>query len=186
MVGDVLLAQEEVDLLDALGEAGDRLVERDPEFAELVRQKGACEADVEPAARDRVAHGDLAGELEGVIEDREHGAGDQTCSLGPLRGSGEEEQRVGAVAAIPMEVVLHDADRVVPEPVSGLGDVECVAEVVLARFNLRRYRRKELDPKLQRSALRRCEGPALGLGSSEVPLIGRPATPAETPGPVDD
>jgi hypothetical protein len=73
----ILLREQELDLLQALAEACLRFVGRDAEAAELVRQEGARKADVEPPAGNAVEHRDLAGELEGMIEHRQHRAGDE-------------------------------------------------------------------------------------------------------------
>jgi len=39
-----------------------------------VRQEGAREADIEAAAANRVQHADFAGELQRMVEDRQHRA----------------------------------------------------------------------------------------------------------------
>ena len=57
-------------------------------------------------AGDRVDHADLAGELERIVEHRQHRAGDEPDRARHRRGRAEEDQRVGAVAAIGMEIVL--------------------------------------------------------------------------------
>jgi hypothetical protein len=46
---DVLARQQELDLFQPLAKAGVRFVGRNAEAAELVRQEGARETDVEPA-----------------------------------------------------------------------------------------------------------------------------------------
>ncbi len=66
----ILILEQPPDLLDALLEAGPALVEGASESSELVRQKGASEAHVEAARRDRVEHADLPGQLERIVEDR--------------------------------------------------------------------------------------------------------------------
>ncbi|HEY6992207.1 MAG TPA: hypothetical protein VH397_00715 [Xanthobacteraceae bacterium] len=105
----VLLREQEFDLLQAFAETRLRLVRRDAEAAELVRQEGARKADVEPPARDAVEHRDLARELEGMIEHRQHRAGDETQRRRALRDRGEKDDRVRAVAAVAREVVLDGA-----------------------------------------------------------------------------
>ena len=72
-------------------------------------------------SRDRIEHRDLAGELERVVEDRQHRAGDQPRSLRALRRGGEEDDRVGAVAAIGMEIVLDGADMAPAVAIGKLG-----------------------------------------------------------------
>ena len=75
--GDVLLLQQAANLLQALVEAGAALVHRDAEAGELVRQEGARETDLHAAVGDRVDHADLAGELQRIVEHRQHRAGDE-------------------------------------------------------------------------------------------------------------
>ena len=60
---DILSAQQQIDLLDALAEPRHRLVGRHPETAKFMRQEGARKTDIEPPAAERVEHRDLAGEL---------------------------------------------------------------------------------------------------------------------------
>ena len=99
-MGGVLLRQQQLDLLQPLAETCLRFIGRDAETAEFVRQECARESDIEPSARNAVEHGDLARELERVIEHRQHRAGDQTDRLRALRHGGEKDDRVRAVAAI--------------------------------------------------------------------------------------
>src|SRR2546422_7181913 len=74
--GDGLLGPQPRDGLDTLLEARPALVHRDAERVELVGHERASEAGVEAAAADGVEHRELAGQLQRVIEDRQHGAGD--------------------------------------------------------------------------------------------------------------
>jgi hypothetical protein len=81
---DVLTFEEGADLLDAFLEACHALIHRDAEVTELVGQEGAGKAGVKPSTADRVEHGKLTGELQGVIERRQHGTSYQPCLLGAL------------------------------------------------------------------------------------------------------
>ena len=108
-MGGILLRQQELDLLEAFAEARLQFIGRDAEAPELVQQERAREPDVEPAARNAVEHRDLAGELERMIEHRQHRAGDEAHRLGALRHGGEKDDRVRAVAAVAREVVLDGA-----------------------------------------------------------------------------
>ena len=56
---DVFLAKQSIDDRDALVEALSTLVWAHPEPLELVREEGACEADLESTARDRVKNAHL-------------------------------------------------------------------------------------------------------------------------------
>jgi hypothetical protein len=91
-----------------------------------VRQERARETDVEPAVADRVEFRDLSRQLERVVEGRDARAGYQARGLRALRGSGEEEQRIGAVAAIVVKVVLDDANVRVAQRLRTLRDLEAV------------------------------------------------------------
>src|SRR6516162_1424957 len=147
-MGDVLLREQELDLLEALAEAGDRLVRRDAEPAELVRQEGASKPDIESPAGDCIEHADLAGKLERVVEHRQHRAGHQPGAPRALGGGAEKHDRVGAVAAVGLEIVLDRADMREPQPIPLLRNIEAVAEVIAARLLLRRYIGKELQAEL--------------------------------------
>ena len=109
VVGGLLLRQQQLDLLEALAEARLRFIGRNAEAAELVQQERAREADVEPAAGNAVEHRDLAGELERMVEHRQHRAGDQPHGLGALRDGAQKHDRVRAVAAVAIEVMLDGA-----------------------------------------------------------------------------
>src|SRR6185437_4200038 len=138
------------DLLDAFAVALDRFVGRDAEAAELVRQEGAREADIEPPVADRVEHADLAGELQRVVEDGKHRAGDQPHAPCALRGGGQEQHGVGAVAAVIVEIMLDDAGMGEAESFGFLGDVERFGEIVARRFLLGLHVGKELDAEFHR------------------------------------
>jgi hypothetical protein len=87
-----------------------RLIRRAAEAAEFARQKSPREPDIEAPAADRVQHADLAGELERVVEYRQDRARHQTGTMRTLRGRGQKEHRVRAVAAIVMKIMLDDAN----------------------------------------------------------------------------
>ena len=129
-VGGVLLRQQQIDLLEALAKARLRFIGRDAEAAELVRQERARKADVEPSAGDRVEHGDLARELERMIEHRQHRAGDQAHRLRALRQRGEKDDRVRAVAAVAGEIVLDGAGMGEAERLGFLRDRQRFRKVV--------------------------------------------------------
>ena len=113
-MGGILLRQQKLDLFEAFAEARLRLIGRNAETPEFVQQERAREPDVEPTARNAVEHRDLARELERMIEHRQHRPGDEAHRLRALRHGGEEDDGIGAVAAIAREVVLDGAR--VPEP----------------------------------------------------------------------
>ena len=107
---DVFLAEQPVHDRDALVEPVAALVEAHTEALELVRQEGACEADLGSTARDRVEHPDLTRELERVVEHGEHRASDEPHRRRARRGGREEQERVRRVAAVGVEVVFDRAD----------------------------------------------------------------------------
>ena len=133
-MGHVLAAQQQLDLLDTLAEAGHRPLRRAAEAAKLVRQKGAREADIEATAADRIEHADFAGELERVIEDRQHRTRHQVRAACALSSGREKQHRVGAVPAIVMKIMLDDADVGKPEPLGLLHKRERIAKVIRCRF----------------------------------------------------
>src|SRR5437764_2546601 len=147
-MGHVFVAQQQIDLIDAFPKPRHRLVRRTAEPAELVRQKGTREADIQPPAADRVEHRDLTGELQRVIERRQHRAGDEACMARPLRCRGEEHDRVGAVAAVMMEIMLDDADMAEAELVRLFGEVERFLEIGFARFLFGLHIGEELNAEL--------------------------------------
>ena len=110
-MGGILLREQELDLLEAFAEARLRFIGRDAEAPELVRQERAREPDIDPAAGNAVEHGDLARELERMVEHRQHRPGDEAHRLRALRHGGEKDDRVRAVAAVAGEVVLDGARR---------------------------------------------------------------------------
>src|SRR5262249_5834088 len=108
-VTDILLRQQQFDLFEAFAETRLRFIGRDAEAAEFVRQKRARKSDVEPSARNAVEHRNFAGELERVVEPGQPRAGDEPHRLGARRRGGEENDRIGAIAAVTGEVMLDRA-----------------------------------------------------------------------------
>ena len=153
--GDVLLLQQAADLFEALVKAAAALVHRDAEAGELVRQEGAGETDLDAAVGDRVDHADLAGELQRIVEHRQHRAGDEPDGPRDRGGGAEEDQRVGAVAAIRMEVVLHRPHAGIAELLGVLRELQRLIPILRGRFLIRADRREELDAKFHRSPHRR-------------------------------
>ncbi len=145
---DVLLFEQATHLLDAFVEARAALVDTASEPRELVRQERAREPDFESSARDRVEHADLAGELERMVEHRQHRAGDQARASRPLGGGGEEDDRVRAVAAVLVEVVLDGADVGESQRVAQGDQVETLGEVAVRRLGVGADVGEELNPEL--------------------------------------
>jgi hypothetical protein len=135
-MADVLLRQQQLDLFDTLAEAGDRFIRRAAEAAKLVRQKGAGEPDIEAPAADRIQHPDFTGELQRMIEDRQHRTCHQPRPTRALSRSGEKQHRVGAVPVIVMKIMLDDADVREPEFLGLFRKIERLAKVVGSGFLL--------------------------------------------------
>ena len=74
VVGDAVLGPEPLDDVDALLEPGAALVHAHAEDLELLGDEGAAEAHVETAVAEVVQHRQLGGELDRVVERRDHGA----------------------------------------------------------------------------------------------------------------
>src|SRR5580692_13220352 len=71
-----------------------------------------------------------------MVEGRQHRAGDQPRLSRALRRRGEKHDRVRAVAAVIMKIMLDDPDMTEAEPVGLLGEVERFLEIRLGRFLL--------------------------------------------------
>ena len=147
-MGDVLLREQELDLLEPFAKARHRLVRRDAEAAELVWQECARKAHVKPPAGDRIEHADFPGKLERVVEDRKHCAGHKPHVARTLRGRAQEDDGIGAIAAIGLKIVLDGAHMGETQLVGFGRDVERVVEIIPRRFLLRRYIGKELKAEL--------------------------------------
>ncbi len=151
--GDVVFRPQPGEGLDPLLEARPALVHGDAEGIELVGHEGPRDADVEPAAADGVEHRELAGQLQRMIEDGQHRAGDHPHAPRPLAAGGEEETGVGAVAAVGREVVLDDLDAVVAQVVRDLGQLEHLLEVLAAGDPVGLGVGEVVDPELHTSRL---------------------------------
>jgi len=79
---------------------------------------------------------DFAGELQRMVEDRQHGTRHQPRPARALRRGGEKQHRVGAVPAIVMKIMLDNADVREPEFLGLFREIERLAKVVRARFLL--------------------------------------------------
>ena len=130
--GDALLFQKAAHLLHTLFKPGAAFIEPNAEAGELMGQEGAGEADIKAAVAQRVRHRDLAGELQWVVERRQHRPGDKPGMARALRGGGEEQEGVGAVAAVGVKVVLDRADMAVAILVAQVDQPQRLLPVVAA------------------------------------------------------
>src|SRR6516165_5005376 len=76
-VRNSILRPEPGDDVNSLLEACPALLHAHSENVELLWDKGAPKAGVEPAVTDVIQHRQLGGELDGIVEGRYHGAGNQ-------------------------------------------------------------------------------------------------------------
>src|SRR5437762_7343736 len=91
-----------------------------------------------------------------MIEGRQYRAGHQPRSPCPLRRGREKHDRVRAVAAVMVEIVLDDADMAEAKPVGLLGKVERFLKILFARLLLGPDVREKLHAELhQRPAAAR-------------------------------
>ena len=132
--GDVFLFQQPPHCVHSLVEPGPALVHGPVEALEFVGQEGPSEPAVQAAVGDRVQHADLAGYLQRVVEDRQHGAGEQPRLAGALGGRGEEDMGRRAVTAVGFEVMLNRADLGEAEFVAEAGQVQAFVPILLPRF----------------------------------------------------
>ncbi len=144
-VGDVLLRQQELDLLEAFTEAGDGRVGRNGEAPEFVRQEGTRKADVEAPAGNRIEHGDLAGKFQRIVERRHDRAGDEAYLLCARCHRRQKQDRIGAIAAIALEIVLDRARMGVAERLGLFGDGKAFREIRGSAFVARPEIGKELN-----------------------------------------
>jgi hypothetical protein len=148
---DILSGQEHRDLRQTLGEAATALIEAHAELRELVRQERAGETDLKPAGADTVKHANLAGHLQWRIERREYRASDQPHLRRALRHRSEKDQRIGAVAAIGLKVVLDLADVGVAEFIGQAREMKCLAEILLGGLLRRIDAGEEVEAELHSS-----------------------------------
>ena len=69
-----------------------------------------------------------------MVEDWQHRAGDQPGLARALGGRGQEECRIGAVAAVRLEVVLDRPDMAEAELVEQVDECERLGEIGLGRL----------------------------------------------------
>src|ERR1700758_3901462 len=113
-----------------------------------MRQERAREADLEPAARDRIEHADLARKLERMVEDGEHGSGNEAGLLAAHRGRSQEYDWVWAVTAVGVEIVFDRTDVRVAEFVAYRDQIERLLPIILSGLFGRPYVRKELNTEI--------------------------------------
>ena len=145
---DIFLRQQQLDLLEAFTEAGDGRVGRNAEAPEFVRQEGAGEADVEAAAGNGVEHGDLAGKLERIVERRHDRAGDEPHFFGARCRCRQKHDRVGAIAAIALEIMLDRTRMRIAERLGLFGDGEALGKILRGALVARPEIGKELNAEL--------------------------------------
>ncbi len=143
--GHVLLREQKPDLLKALVEPCAALIHRQAEASEFVRQKCPREADLQSAFGDRIDHSDLARELQRIVEDRQHGARDQPHGVRDRRRRRQEDQRIRAIAAIRVKIVLHRPRVAEAELLSPPRERKRLIPVLGRRLEVWPHRGKELN-----------------------------------------
>ena len=126
-------------------EAGAALVHCDAEAGEFVRQEGARKADLHAPAGDRIRHSDLPGELERMVENRQHRPGDEADRACHRGGGAEKDEWIRAVAAVGMEIVLDRANIGKAELLGEPRKRQRLAPILVGRLLRRADRRKELN-----------------------------------------
>ena len=148
----LLLLEQAPDQVEAFIEPGAALVHRDAEAGELVGQEGAREAHLQAAAGNRIHHPDLAGELERMIEHRQHRAGHQPKRARHRSGGAEKDERIGTVAAIGQKIVLDRAHIGEAQLLRQLRELERLAPIVVGALLIGTDGGKELDAEFHQSA----------------------------------
>jgi hypothetical protein len=121
-----------------------------------LRDKRTAEAHVEAAVADVVQHRQLRGELDGVVERRNDGAGDRTDSLGASCDGRQEHDRIRRVAAVVEEIVLDGLDGVESELVGALREAQALGEILRRRIVARPERREEVEAELHHEGSGAC------------------------------
>ena len=116
-----------------------------------MRQEGAGKAHLQPASRNCIDHSDLACKLQRVVEHRQHRAGDETHRARQCRRGGKEDERVRTVAAVGQEIVLDRAHIGEAQLLGELGELECLAPILVGGLLVGTDGRKELNAEFHRS-----------------------------------
>ncbi len=87
----------------------------------------------------------MSGELERIVEHRQHRAGDEPDFLRLRGGGAEKDQRAGAVAAVVMKIMFDGSHIGEAELLREAGEIKRFRPIVFGGFDVRADRRKELD-----------------------------------------
>ncbi len=114
VVTEPLVAEQSLDDGHALLVPSTGLVHRHAESGEFVSLVPASEPGVETPTAERVGHGDLLGQVDGVVEGRNHARRADADAFGLRRDRARHQREVGE-GAVCGEVVLSEPDLVEPE-----------------------------------------------------------------------
>ena len=148
---DLFLLEQAPHLLQSLLEPGAALVHGDAETGELMRQEGARESHLKPAAGNGVHHTDLACELQRIVEHRQHRTGDETHRARQRRRRTEKDERIGTVAAVGQKIMLDRAHIGEAQLLGELRELERLAPILVGGLLLGTDGGKELYAELHRS-----------------------------------
>src|SRR3954468_11390007 len=112
---DPLFRPQAPDYADRLLEALARLGHRHAVDLKLLWQESAPESRVESALAHVVEHRQVAAEMRRMMERRDHRAGDEPDALRARGNRGQEDARVGRMAAVIVEGMLDCLDARVAE-----------------------------------------------------------------------
>ena len=134
MCAHLFLLEQEAHLFEPFIEAGAALVHGDSEAGEFMRQERARKTDLQAPAGDRVRHPDLTGQLERMVEHRQHGPGDEPDRMRHRRGRAEKYQRVRAVAAVGVKIMLDRAHIGEAQLLGEAGKLQRLAPILIGRL----------------------------------------------------
>ena len=97
-------------------------------------QKGARHTDIGTAAGNRIQHRDLAREFERIVERGQYGTSHQARVLRALRRGRQKHNRVRAVTAVSVKVMLDRADMGVAQRVAQIDGAQRFVPVIPSRF----------------------------------------------------
>ena len=152
-MGDVFFRQQRADLLHALFISPPAVIEADTEPGEFMGQECPRHADIRPPAGNGIEHRDFAGEFERVVECRQHRAGDQARLFRALRRRRQENDGVGTVTAIGMEIMLDGADMRVAVLIAQVDKAQRFFPVIPPGFFRRPHIGEKADPEFHNASL---------------------------------
>ncbi len=130
VVAEAVLRPGQADDVEALGEAGAVLSDRDPEAVELGGNGAAAHPELEAAAREDVRGGRLLRAGERLVQRQQRHRGADANALGALGDRGHRHERGGQQGEGGAEVDLGEPGHVEPERVGERGQLEHLGEAL--------------------------------------------------------